>query len=44
MQVVFITECKSCETSNQMFFKVIFLFLKTKDEPVMTKILQNKTI
>ena len=30
MQVVFINELKSCEISNQMFFSVLFLFLKTK--------------
>ena len=31
MQVVFINECKSCEISNQIFFKVI-----------LAKFLQNK--
>ena len=36
MQVVFINEGKSCEISNQMFFNVMFLFLKTKDRLVMT--------
>ena len=44
MQVVLINECKSCEISNQIFFSVTILFLKTKDELVMTQILQNKTI
>ena len=34
-QVVFINECKSYEISNQMFFNVMFSFLKTKDEGVM---------
>ena len=43
MQVVFINECKSCEISIQMFFK-IFSYSKTKEELVMTLILQNKTI
>ena len=36
MQVIFITDCKSCEISNQMFFNVMFSFLKRKDELVMT--------
>ena len=40
MQVVFINECKSCEINSQMFFNVLFSFLKTKDQLV----LQNKTI
>ena len=44
MQVVFVAECKSSKISNQMFFNVIFSFSKTKDELVMTQILQNKTI
>ena len=44
MQVVLINECKSYEISNQMLFSVTFLFLKTKDELVMTQILQNRTI
>ena len=34
---------KSCEISNQMFFNVMFSFPKTKDELIMTYILQNKT-
>ena len=42
MQVLFINECKSCEISNQMFFNVMFSFLKT-DGLVMT-LLQNKII
>ena len=33
---VFINECKSCESDNQMFFNVMFSFLKTKDELVLT--------
>ena len=32
MQVVFTNECKSCKTSNQMFFTVVFSFLKTKNK------------
>ena len=40
MQVVFINECKSYEINSQMFFNVLFSFLKTKDQLV----LQNKTI
>ena len=44
MQVVLINECKSSEISNQMLFNLMFSFLKTKDELVMTKILQNTTI
>ena len=44
MQVVFINECKSSEISNQMHFNVMFSFSKTKDEIVITKILQNATI
>ena len=36
MQVVFVNECKSCKTSKQMFFNAIFLFLKIKDELVVT--------
>ena len=47
MQVVFINECKSCEISNQMFFSVMFSFLKTKDKHVMTYLnqvrLMNRT-
>ena len=43
MQVVFINEYKSCEISCQMFLHVMFSLSKTKDELVMTKILQNKT-
>ena len=35
MQVLFINKCKACEISNQMFFNVMFSFLKTKDELVM---------
>ena len=38
MQVVFINECKSYETSNQMIFNAMFSFLKTKDELIMTNI------
>ena len=44
MQVVFIDDCKSCETINQIFFNVMFSLLKTKEELVMTLIFQNKTI
>ena len=44
MQVVFKNECQSCEISNQMFFKVMFSFSKTKEELVMTEILQSKAI
>ena len=36
MQVVFMNECKSCEISYQMVVSVMFSFLKTKDELVMT--------
>ena len=36
MQAVFITESKSSEISNQIFFNVMLSFLKTKDELVMT--------
>ena len=36
MQVIFINECKYCETSSQMFLNVMFSFSKTKDELVMT--------
>ena len=36
MQMVFISEFKSFEISNQIFFNVVFSFLKTKDELVMT--------
>ena len=36
MQVLFINECKSYVISNQMFFNVMFSFLKTKDEQIMT--------
>ena len=28
-------QCKSCETSNQMYFNVMFSFSKTKDELVI---------
>ena len=35
-------EFKVCATSTQMFFNV--MFFETKDELVMTLILQNKTI
>ena len=31
MQVVVITECKSCEISNLIFSNVMFSFSKTKD-------------
>ena len=34
--VMQVYECKSCETSNQMLFNVMFLFLKMKDTMVMT--------
>ena len=44
MQVVLINECKSSEISNLMLFNLMFSFSKTKDELVMTKILQNTTI
>ena len=44
MQVVFMDDCKSCETIKQIFFNVMFSLLKTKDELVMTLIFQNKTI
>ena len=44
MQVVLINECKSSEISNQMLLNLMFSFSKTKDELVMTKILQNTTI
>ena len=36
MQMVFVNEVKPCEISNQMFFNVMFLCLKTKDDLVMT--------
>ena len=36
MLVLFINDCKSCEISNKIFFNVMFLFSKTKDELVMT--------
>ena len=42
-QLVFINECKSCEISSQMFFNVMFSFSKTRDQLVITEILQNKT-
>ena len=32
MQVVFINECKSRETSNQMVFNVMFSFSKIKGD------------
>ena len=35
MQLVFINECKYCEIGNQMFFNVMFSFLKTQEELVM---------
>ena len=38
MQVVFMNECKSCEIRSQMFFNVMFPFLKTKSDLVMTYI------
>ena len=38
MQVVFINKCKSCEIKNQMFFNIMFPFLKTKDQLVMKNI------
>ena len=36
MQALFISECKSYEISNQMFFSVMFLYSKTKDKLIMT--------
>ena len=36
MQVVVITERKSCKIGNQVFSNVMFPFSKTKDELVMT--------
>ena len=39
-----ISENKSCEIGNQMFFNVMISFSKTKDKLVMTRILQSKTI
>ena len=36
IQVVLTVECKFCEISNQMFFNVMFSFLKTKEKLVMT--------
>ena len=38
MQVVFINKFKSCEIKNQMFFNIMFSFLKTKDQLVMKNI------
>ena len=38
IQVVLKNECKSCEISRQMFFNVMFSFLKTKDKLFMTNI------
>ena len=38
MQIVFINECKSCKTSSQMFFNLMFSFSKTKVKLVMTYI------
>ena len=35
MQKVFINECKSCVSSNHLFFKELVSFSKTKDELVM---------
>ena len=32
MQVELINKCKSCEISNQMFFNIMFSFLKRKDK------------
>ena len=43
-QVVFINECKYCEISNQMFFNVMFSFLKTKGKMVMTQILPFRMV
>ena len=43
MQLVFINECKSCEISNQMFFNVMFSFLKVKDDWIWHKYWKNKT-
>ena len=42
MQVMFINECKSYKINNQILFNVMFSFSKTKDELVMTQILQKK--
>ena len=36
MLMVFINECKSCETGNQMFFNAMFVFSKMKGELVIT--------
>ena len=44
VQVVFITEYKSWQISNQIFFNVTLSFSKTKDKLVMTQLLQNTTI
>ena len=45
---MFINECKSCEIGNQMFFNVMFLFLKIKVELVVTywkiKLLSGATL
>ena len=38
MQKVFINECKSCESSDEIFFNVTFSFSKTRDGMVMTNI------
>ena len=36
MKVLFRNKFKSCEISSQMFRNIMFSFLKTKDELVMT--------
>ena len=36
MPAVFINEYNACEISYQMYFNVMFSFLKTKDKLVMT--------
>ena len=41
MQAVFINECKSCKTSNQIFFNVMFSFSKTKDKLLPNRINQG---
>ena len=38
MQVVCINKGESCEIKNQMFFNIMFSFLKTKDQLVMKNI------
>ena len=34
-QMVFVNDCKSCESGNELFFNVMFSFSKTKDKLVM---------